>query len=71
MPNIMTKQGNLDNVVTYEHICDTTSDLANIDLKYKTLGSIAIVLQGDSGGLELYMSNSSGTWIPLLGSSND
>lgn len=62
--NIMTKRGQQDNVVTYEHICDTTEDLNNIDEQYITLGSIAIVLQG-SVGLELYMATSTKEWIQL------
>lgn len=63
--NIMTKQGQVDNVVTYEHVCDTKADLANIDPIYSTLGSIAIVLEGESGGLEIYITNSEGEWLPL------
>lgn len=62
MANIMTKRGNLDNVITYEHICDTSSDLDSIEPEYITLGSVAIVLQGDSG-LELYMATSNKEWV--------
>ena len=62
--NIMTKRGQQDNVVTYEHICDTTADLANIDPNYITLGSVAIVLEGTSG-MEIYMANSSKEWIEM------
>lgn len=69
MANIMTKRGQQDNVVTYEHICDATADLANIDPKYITLGSVAIVLQGDSG-LEVYMATSNKEWVSLIGSSD-
>lgn len=65
MANIMNKRGNQDNQVTYEHICDATADMANIDKKYKTLGSVCVVLQGESGGLEVYMANSQGEWIEL------
>lgn len=65
MANIMTKRGQHDNVVTYQHFCDTTADLANIEQKYCTLGSIAIVLQGDSGGLQIYIANSDKQWNPL------
>lgn len=61
---ITTKRGNLDNIVAFEHVCDTAADLANIEPKYITLGSIAIVLQGTSG-LEVYMANSSKEWIAL------
>lgn len=60
----MTKRGNLDNAVTYEHICDTTADLDNIDPRYITLGSVAIVLQGDAG-IEIYMATSNKEWIEL------
>jgi hypothetical protein len=31
MAQIMTKRGNLDNVVTYEFVCDTLADLQAID----------------------------------------
>lgn len=64
MANIMTKRGQQDNVITYEHICDTTEDLENIDPKYITLGSIAIVLKG-SAGLEVYMATSDKEWVEL------
>lgn len=60
----MTKRGNHDNVITYEHICDTTEDLTNIDPQYVTLGSVAIVLQG-AAGLEVYMASSDKQWIAL------
>lgn len=63
--NIMTKRGQQDNIVTYEHICDTAADLSNIDDAYITLGSVAIVLTGASGGLEVYMANSSKQWVNL------
>lgn len=62
--NIMTKQGSLDNIITYEHICDTVADLENIDSQYITLGSTAIVLQGD-GGIEIYMATSNKEWVML------
>ena len=61
---IMSKRGAEDNVVTYEHICDTTEDLNAIDSKYVTLGSIAIVLKG-SAGLEVYMATSDREWVKL------
>jgi hypothetical protein len=64
MANIMTKRGQQDNVITYEHICDTAEDLENIDPKYITLGSIAIVLKG-SAGLEVYMATSDKEWVEL------
>lgn len=61
---IMSKRGNLDNVVTYEHICDTRDDMDDIDPKYITLGSTAIVIKG-SGGLEVYMATSDKEWVSL------
>lgn len=66
--NIMTKRGNQDNVVTYEHICDTKADLDNINPEYITLGSVAIVLKDDAG-LGVYMATSDKEWIPLIGAS--
>lgn len=63
---IMSKRGQADNINTYEHICDTTADLANIDPKYVTLGSVAIVLKG-SAGLEVYMATSDKEWVNLVG----
>jgi len=65
MATIMTKRGQQDNVVTYEHICDTTADMVDIDPQYITLGSICTVLKGESGGLELYIANSNKEWTPL------
>ncbi len=64
MASAMTKRGNLDNIVTYEYVCDKTADLATIDPAYITIGSVAIVIQGDSG-LEVYMANSEKEWINL------
>lgn len=61
---ITSKRGALDNIVTYEHICDTTEDLQNINPQYITLGSVAVVLQGDAG-LEIYMATSNKEWIAL------
>jgi len=60
--NIMTKRGSQDNVVTYEHICDTSADMVNIDPNYITLGSICIVINGEDGGMEVYMANSNKEW---------
>ena len=62
MATIMTKRGQQDNVVTYEHVCDTTADMADIDPQYITLGSICLVLTGETGGLEVYIANSSREW---------
>ena len=69
MAQIMTKRGNQDNVVTYEFVCDSTADLQAIEPEYVTLGSVAIVIQGDSG-LEVYMANSEKEWVNL-GTSGD
>ena len=65
MAAIMTKQGNLDNIVTYEHICDTFDDIQTIDPHYITLGSTCVVINGESGGLEVYMANSEKEWMSL------
>ena len=63
---ITSKRGQADNIDTYEHICDTTADLANIDPRYITLGPIAMVLKGDAG-LEVYMATSNKEWVNLIG----
>lgn len=61
---IVSKRGSADNILTYEHICDTADDLQTIDPKYITLGSVAIVLKG-AAGLEVYMATSDKEWIQL------
>lgn len=63
MANIMTKRGSQDNVITYEHYCDTTADMDNINPEYITLGSVCVVLQGDSGDLEIYLAGSDKQWV--------
>lgn len=65
MASIMTKRGSQDNVVTYEHICDTRADMASIDDKYVTLGSTCIILKGTSGGMEVYIADSNHQWQSL------
>ncbi len=60
--NIMTKRGSQDNMITYEHYCDTSADMANIDPQYITLGSVCIVVQGDSGDLDVYIAGSDKQW---------
>ena len=62
MANIMIKRGSEDNVLTYEFMCDTTADMADIDSHYITLGSTCIVLQGESEGLEIYIANTNKEW---------
>ena len=64
MAYAMTKQGSLDNCITYEFICDTIEDMNAIENRYRTIGTIAIVLQGDSG-LEVYISGSDKQWNSL------
>lgn len=60
--NIMTKRGSEDNIVTYEHYCDTTVDMNNIDSKYITLGSVCVVIKGNDGTMELYIADSNKQW---------
>lgn len=60
----MIKKGSQDNMATYEHVCDTAADLANINPEYITLGSTALVLLGEHG-VELYMATSAKQWILL------
>lgn len=62
MANKLIKIGNLDNQVTYEHVCDTMADRAKIPLEEINLGSTVIVLEGESGGVEVYMAKSDKTW---------
>jgi hypothetical protein len=69
MASTMTKRGQADNVVTYEFVCDTISDLQKIDPKYITMGSIATVIEGETG-FEVYMANSKKQWINLSGGSS-
>ena len=66
MANVMTKRGSLDNVVTFEHYCDTVADLQNIPKDQMSLGSVAIVLQGEDNGLEVYMATTGKQWVPLF-----
>lgn len=62
--NVMTKRGSQDNVVTYEHFCDTAADKQNIDPKYITLGSVCVVLDDETTNHELtfYLAKSDKTW---------
>lgn len=61
---IMTKRGSEDNVVTYEHYCDTTEDMESIDPRYITLGSICVVIQG-TAGIDVYIAGSNKQWSLL------
>lgn len=60
--NVMTKRGSQDNVVTYEHFCDTTADLVNIPANQITLGSVAIVLKDENDELGVYIAGSDKQW---------
>lgn len=62
MANKLIKIGNLDNQVTYDHVCDTMADRAKIPPEEINLGSTVIVLDGESGGVEVYMAKSDKTW---------
>lgn len=59
----MTKRGSQDNVVTYEHYCDTKADLDNIPQDTITLGSVAIVLKDEGNEMGIYLANSNKEWI--------
>lgn len=58
----MSKRGNLDNIVTFEHICDTVADMRNINAAYATIGSVCLVLSGAGNMLEIYMADSNHQW---------
>ena len=64
MAYAMTKQGSLDNCVTYEFICDAVEDMNAIEDRYRTIGTVAIVLSGASG-LEVYIAGSDKQWNSL------
>lgn len=70
--NIMTKRGQKDNIVTYEHYCDTKADMQNINPAYITLGSVAIVVKDEtnSNSLTVYMADSQKNWQPLMVTGN-
>ena len=68
--NILVKRGSLDNVITYEHYCDAKADLANIPKNQITLGSTAVVLQDEDGGLGIYIAGSDKEWVAVSTSAN-
>lgn len=70
MANIMTKRGIKDNVVTYEHYCDNIADLQNIPQEQINLGSVAIIVNGESGGIEVYIANSQKEWSMITTMNN-
>lgn len=63
--NVMTKQGSLDNVITYEHFCDTKADLANIPKSQITLGSVAIILKDEDDAMGVYIADSNKEWTAI------
>lgn len=71
--NVMTKQGSLDNQVTYEHYCDTQDDLINIPQDQISLGSTAIVIKDSNNNNEInvYIANFDKQWIPMLNNSGN
>lgn len=64
MAHKMTRRGSLDNVITYEHYCDTRADMADIPQNEINLGTICLVLKG-TAGLEVYMATSDKEWIDI------
>ena len=62
--NIMTKFGEKVNRATYQHMCDTVEDLQNIPEREITLGSIAIVVNGEDG-LTAYLADSKKKWVKV------
>lgn len=69
--NIMTKRGSQDNVVTYEHYCDTKNDMKNIPPNQITLGSVAIVLKDEGNEIGIYLANSNKEWISFSTGGNE
>ena len=67
MAHKMTKRGNIDNIVTYEHFCDTKADMANINPDEINLGSVCVVLVDESEGdtLQFYLAKSDKVWIKV------
>ena len=67
MAHKMTKRGNIDNVITYEHFCDTKADMADIDPNEVNLGSVCVVLVDESEGdtLQFYLAKSDKIWIKV------
>lgn len=69
--HISNKRGQKDNVVTYEHVCDNMTDLNAIPKSQSTIGSVALVLVGTSGGIEVYIANGDHEWQLFNGSGGD
>jgi hypothetical protein len=60
--NVMTKRGSLDNQITYEHYCDTKTDLENIPKNEITLGTVAVVLKDENNEMGIYIADSNKEW---------
>lgn len=71
MAYAMTKRGTQDNAIVYEFVCDTIADMNAIENKYRTIGSIAVVLQGETEGLEVYIAGSNKQWGALNAGASD
>ena len=67
MAHKMTKRGNMDNVITFEHFCDTKADMADINPDEVNLGSVCVVLVDESEGdtLQFYLAKSDKVWIKV------
>ena len=67
MAHKMTKRGNIDNIVTYEHFCDTKADMADINPNEINLGSVCVVLEDESENdtLQFYLAKTDKTWIKV------
>lgn len=67
MAHKMTKRGNVDNIVTYEHFCDTKEDMADINPNEINLGSVCVVLEDESENntLQFYLAKSDKTWTKV------
>ena len=57
----MIRCGGLDNEIIYTHLCDKLADRNNIDPKYISLGTKAIILKGEDG-IEVYLATSDKQW---------
>ena len=71
MSSELAKYGNFEAYATFQHYCDTYADLAKIDPSEINLGSVAIVIEGESGGLEVYIAKSNKEWVLMGASSNE
>ena len=67
MAHVMTKRGSADNIITYEHFCDTKADMADIDPNEINLGSVCVVLEDESEGdtLQFYLAKTDKSWIKV------